>query len=256
MRVLILGGTAEASALARALAGDARFEAVLSLAGRTRSPRLPPIPSRIGGFGGVAGLAAYLRAERITALIDATHPFAEQMSRHAAQAADLAKVPLLRLDRPPWHPEPGDMWIAVPDMRAAAEALGGAPRRVFLTVGQKDLPAFRAAPWHRYLVRSVDPPDPAALPPGASVIAARGPFDEADETALLRDNGIDILVTKNSGGDATAAKLRAARALGVPVVMVQRPPVLAQIPSVADPQAALDWLAWLHGAEGAARRGV
>ena len=252
---MILGGTSEASALARAIAGDPRFHATLSLAGRTRAPVPPPIQRRIGGFGGVDGLIAYLRAERIDALVDATHPFAEQMTRHAEAAAKQTGVPLLAICRPPWLPVPGDRWTIVPDMTTAAEALGRTPRRVFLTIGQKDLSAFAAAPWHHYLIRSVDPPDPAMLPPQAEVIAARGPFAEAAERRLLQEHRIDIVVTKNSGGTATGAKLVAARTLGLPVVMVARPapPPLATVP---DASAALDWLVQRHGATAAPRRGV
>ncbi len=256
MRVLILGGTGEATALAHALAGDARFEATLSLAGRTRSPVTPPIPYRIGGFGGVAGLAAYLGGERIAALIDATHPFAAQMSRHAVLAAELARVPLLRISRSPWQATPDDHWTVVPDMAAAAEALVGTPRRVFLTIGQKDLAAFAAAPWHDYLVRSVDPPDPAALPPRATVIVARGPFEREAERTLLRQHRIEVVVTKNSGGSATVGKLIAARTLGLPVIMVERPPALPGMSTVADSRAGLEWLTQLHGGARPERRGV
>ena len=252
---MILGGTGEASALARAIAGDPRFRATLSLAGRTRAPVPPPIPWRIGGFGGVEGLAVYLRAEHIEALIDATHPFAEQITRHAEAAAKRIGVPLLAICRPPWQPVAGDRWTMVPDMPAAAEALGRTPRRVFLTIGQKDLSAFAAAPWHYYLIRSVNPPDPAALPPEAEVIAARGPFEETAERQLLAQHRIDIIVTKNSGGTATAGKLVAARALGLPAVMVARPARPA-VATVADAPAALDWLLQLHGAMTAPRRGV
>jgi len=255
MRVLILGGTTEASELARALADDRRFDAVLSLAGRTRAPAQSPIPSRTGGFGGVEGLVAYLRAERVDALIDATHPFAAQISRHAVAAGEMARVPALALRRPPWQPVEGDRWTVVADMPAAARALGRSPRRVFLTIGQKDLAVFAAAPWHHYLVRSVDPHDPAALPPGAKAITARGPFEEGAERRLLEAHRIDVLVTKNSGGTATAAKLAAARALHLPVVMAARP-AAPPAETVADAQAALDWLVRLHGAMSAARRGV
>jgi precorrin-6A/cobalt-precorrin-6A reductase len=255
MRVLILGGTSEATALARALADDPRFQATLSLAGRTRAPVPPPIPWRIGGFGGVDGLIAYLRAERIDALVDATHPFAEQITRHAEAAAGPTGVPLLVICRPPWQPSPGDHWTIVPDMPAAAKALGRTPRRVFLTIGQKDLSTFAAAPWHHYLIRSIDPPNPAALPTQAEVIAARGPFQEAAERQLLAQHRIDIIVTKNSGGTATAGKLVAARALGLPVVMVARPAPPA-IATVAEAPAAMDWLVQLHGAPTAPRRGV
>lgn len=253
MNVLILGGTTEASAIARALAGSARVRATLSLAGRTRAPVLPAIPSRRGGFGGVDGLVRYLRGHAVDALIDATHPFAARISANAVAAAALAPVPLLAVLRPAWTATPGDRWTEVADMAAAAAALGTAPRRVFLTVGQGDLAPFAAAPRHRYLIRSIELPDPASLPPGARCVAARGPFAEADERRLLRAEGIEVLVTKNSGGDATAAKLAAARALGVPVVMVARPPGPAA-PTVPDAAGALAWLR--HRAASGWRRGV
>ena len=255
MRVLILGGTSEAAALARALAGDARFCATLSLAGRTRAPAAPPIPHRVGGFGGIAGLADYLRAERIDALIDATHPFAAQMSRHAVAAATQTGTRLLVIARPRWQPVPGDRWITVATMPAAADALGHTARRVFLTIGRQDLAPFVAAPWHCYLIRSVEPPDPVALPPRAEVIAARGPFAEADERRLLAQRRIDVMVTKNSGGSATAGKLAAARALGLPVVMVERPAAPPAGNTVADAESAHAWLLRVH-AETTAERGV
>jgi precorrin-6A/cobalt-precorrin-6A reductase len=255
MRVLILGGTSEAAALARTLAGDARFRATLSLAGRTRTPHGPPILLRIGGFGGIEGLAGYLRTERIDALIDATHPFATQMSRHAAAAAAQTGTSLLAVCRPPWQPVPGDRWTMVVTIQAAADALDLAPRRVFLTVGRQDLAPFAAAPWHHYLIRSVDPPDPAALPPHAEIITARGPFAEADERRLLALHRIDVIVTKNSGGSATAAKLAAARALALPVIMVERPPAPHAGTIVADAAAAHAWLLRVHGGK-IAERGV
>lgn len=255
LKVLILGGTTEASALARALADDSRFDAVLSLAGRTRAPRTPPIPFRIGGFGGAEGLAAHLRREAIAALVDATHPFAAQMSRNAAGAAALAGVPLLAVCRPAWQPAAGDRWVPVADMAAAVAALGPAPRRVFLTIGQKELAPFQAAPQHAYLIRSVDAPDLEALPPLAEVITARGPFAEADERRLLRDKRIDVIVTKNSGGAATEAKLPAARALGLPVIMVERP-ARPDVETVASVEDALAWLERLHRAMAPSRRGV
>ena len=251
MRLLILGGSSEASALARALAGDARFAATVSLAGRTRAPVLPPVPVRIGGFGGVPGLVAWLRAERIAALVNATHPFAARMSANAAVAASETGTKLLRVLRPEWTPAPGDDWRHVPDMAQAARALGERPLRVLLTVGRQDLGPFAAAPQHQYVIRSVDPPPPETLPPHASVISARGPFDAAAETALLREHAIEAVVTKNAGGIATEAKLAAARALGVPVVMVARPPA-APGEHVPDIAAALAWLDRVH----AALRGV
>ena len=247
MKLLILGGTGEASALARALADDPRFSAVLSLAGRTRHPAPQPLPTRRGGFGGAAGLARYLAAERIAALIDATHPFAVEISRNAVEAARATATPLLTILRPQWEPAPGDCWLPVPDMPAAAAALGNAPRRVLLTIGRQDLAPFAAAPWHHYIVRSVDPPPPEELPPAAEIIAMRGPFLAADERRLLAGRGIQILVTKNSGGSATVGKLHAARALGIPVVMVARPPKPAS-ETRATVVEALAWLARRHAA--------
>jgi precorrin-6A/cobalt-precorrin-6A reductase len=239
LRLLILGGTTEASALARLLVGEAWVAPVLSLAGRTRLPVLPPIPSRIGGFGGASGLADYLRAGRIGLLIDATHPFAARISANAEAAAEIAGVPRLVLQRPCWTPVEGDRWTPVASVSAAAAALGETPRRVFLTIGRHDLPPFRAAPQHRYLIRSVDAPAPDLLPPLAEILTGRGPFDIAAETTLMRQRAIDALVTKNSGGDD--AKLRAARTLGLPVIMVDRP--AAPIgDTVADATAAMAWL--------------
>lgn len=240
MRVLILGGTTEASAIARALADDSRFDAVLSFAGRTRAPLPPPIPFRVGGFGGVAGLADYVRRERFDALVDATHPFAVQIKANAA-AVDVARVAVLR---PAWTSVAGDRWTHVATMTEACAALGPQPRRVFLTVGQQELAPFD--PPHHYLIRSVDPP--ARVPAGAQVITARGPFDVAAETALLAAHNIDVLVTKNSGGTATAAKLVAARKLDLSVVMVSRPPCLGAFVPDADGA-----IRWLHHAY---RRGV
>jgi precorrin-6A/cobalt-precorrin-6A reductase len=247
MNLLILGGTSEASALARALADDNRFQATISLAGRTQNPAPQRLPVRSGGFGGIDGLARYLIEHRIDALFDATHPFAAQMTRHAEAAARQTGTALLAIQRQAWQQQPGDRWIEVPDLPAAAEALGPAPRRVWLTIGQKDLAPFAAAPWHYYLVRSVDAPPAEHLPPQAEVIAARGPFALAAELTLLQEQWIDVLVTKNSGGEATEAKLTAARMLHVPVVMIARPaPPAAE--TVATVPEALAWLACRHAA--------
>lgn len=241
--VLILGGTTEAAELGRALAGDARFRATISLAGRTRRPAPQALPVRMGGFGGVAGLIDHLRGENIAALIDATHPFAAQMTAHAVAAAAATGTALLLVRRPEWRPGAGDVWRMVDSMAEAAGALGKLPRRVLLTVGQKDLAPFAAVPWHDYLIRSIEPP--AGDAPAHRFLAARGPFTEAEELALLRRERIDAIVTKNSGGVATEAKLAAARALGVSVVMVARPPLpegAACVATVSDADAALAWL--------------
>ncbi|GHE02111.1 cobalt-precorrin-6x reductase [Defluviimonas sp. 20V17] len=226
-RVLVLGGTSEASALARALA-DAGIEAVLSYAGRTRAPAAQPLPIRVGGFGGPQGLADWLRAERITHLVDATHPFAAQISCNAVAAARATGVPLIALERPAWQAGPGDRWVAVADTEAAVAALPEAPARVFLAIGRQTLASFAARPDHLYLLRLVDPPE-AALPlPRTEVVIARGPFDLSGDTALLRDHRIDLIVAKNAGGAGARAKLDAARALGLPVVMIDRPALPAR----------------------------
>jgi precorrin-6A/cobalt-precorrin-6A reductase len=221
MRILILGGTTEASALARRLAGHQHIQAVLSFAGRTRSPVAPPIPFRVGGFGGVEGLKSYLADQQIDRVVDATHPFAAQMSRHAVAACRTLALPIAGFTRAAWAAQDGDRWTRVADMAAAVDALGARPRRVFLTVGGVRLGAFAVAPWHWYLVRAIDPPGGLQF---QRLILARGPFGVEDEIALMRHEAIDVLVTKNSGGTATRAKIDAARALGAEVVIVDRPP--------------------------------
>lgn len=192
------------------------------------------------------GLVAFLRAERIRAVVDATHPFAARMSRNAAQACRSAGVPLLALVRPEWTPGAGDRWTIVPDMAGAVAALGDAPRRVFLTVGRLELAAFEAAPQHAYLVRTIDPVGAVALP-NLVEIRHRPPFDEAAERALMEAERIDLLVTKNSGAAATRPKLDAARALGLPVIVVARPARPEGVEAVATAEAALDWLERVHG---------
>jgi precorrin-6A/cobalt-precorrin-6A reductase len=222
-RILILGGTSEAMALARVLAERPEIVAVMSLAGRTGHPVLPPIAHRIGGFGGIDGLAAYLEEQPIAAVIDATHPFAAQMTRNAAEACERLGVPRLVFTRPAWRPSEGDQWICVTDTDAAVDALGDVPRKVFLTVGRLSLPAFKRAPQHHYVMRSIDAPEEADRPPQMELILARGPYDVSAERDLMATHGIDVVVTKNSGGNATDAKLAAARELGLAVIMIERP---------------------------------
>jgi len=223
MRVLLLGGTSEASKLARLLAGRPNLECLLSFAGRTKTPLAPPVPFRIGGFGGIDGLVAFLAAQEIDLLVDATHPFAEQISQNAAAAATRAGIPLAVVSRPPWPREPGDRWIEVGDMAGAAQAIGAAARRVFLTIGRLQLAAFEAAPQHSYLIRTIETAEVAPSLPSYRVISGLGPFSQADEENLLREEKIEVVVTKNSGGEATRAKILAARHLGLSVVVVQRP---------------------------------
>lgn len=227
------------------MAADARFGArlslVSSLAGSTRAPLLPAGAVRVGGFGGAEGLAAWLKDERVNLLVDATHPFATRISESAASAAARAGIPRLVLLRSPWHRRPGDHWIETPTVDAAAAALPAAARRVFLTVGARACALFAGREDLWFLVRLVD--EPARPLPLARyrLICARGPFAEADERALLVEHGIDCLVTRASGGAATAAKLAAARALSLPVVMIRRPPPPpgARVSSVA---AAVEWI--------------
>ena len=223
LNVLILGGTTEASVLARQVAGNPRLAPILSLAGRTTNPRAQPIATRTGGFGGIKGLVRYLRDEAIEAVIDATHPYADQMSAHAVAACRETGVPLASLVRPEWQAEAGDRWQVVPSFDTAARALGPTPRRVFLSLGRQELHVFAAAPQHHYIARLIERPERADLPPDLRLVQARGPFDREAELRLLTEEQIDVMVSKNSGGDATYAKIEAARALALPVVMVARP---------------------------------
>ncbi len=246
--ILVLGGTLEASALALALA-ERGERAVLSYAGRVAQPKAQPIAVRVGGFGGVAGLVAHLRRERVSHLVDATHPFAAQMSRHAVEAAAQAGVPLLALSRPPWQPGPGDRWCEVDSIGAAVAALAGPPQRVMLALGRLHLTDFAAQPQHHYLLRLVDAPEAPPPLPRHTVLVARGPFDVAGDTALLQAHGIERIVCKNAGGSGAQAKLLAARALGLPVLMVQRP-VIAARHTVASVAEALQWLDHRDASEG------
>ncbi len=250
-KLLILGGSSEGAELARALGPDPRFDATLSLAGATQHPAKSPARMRSGGFGGVEGLARYLIENRINLLIDATHPFAANMKRNAVEAAGAAGVTLLAIRRPAWVPEPGDDWIVVADLEEAAVALGEQPQRVMLTSGRKELAPFKAAGQHFYMLRSVQAPEPDELPARVETILARGPFNFADELELLGAHAIDVLVTKNSGGMATSAKLAAARALSLPVIMVSRPamPDAVSVETVAE---ALAWLERDHGSTSSA----
>jgi precorrin-6A/cobalt-precorrin-6A reductase len=252
-RILILGGTTEARMLAEQLAGRRELDVTLSLAGRTVSPARQPVPVRSGGFGGAAGLADYLLRERIDALIDATHPYASRISANALAAAHETNVPFVVLRRPPWIAVAGDHWTDVSDVPEAVRALGQSPRHVFVTLGRNELAPFAGAPQHHYLIRSVDPVDPPLPLPHAVYLTGRGPFAEAGDRALMITHGIDGVIAKNSGGSATYGKIAAARALGIGVIVLRRPPAPAA-PSVATVEDAIAWLD--HALTSATARGV
>ncbi|MFF4407719.1 cobalt-precorrin-6A reductase [Streptoverticillium reticulum] len=239
--VLILGGTTEARQLAAELAANPALRVTSSLAGRVAQPRLPAGEVRIGGFGGPEGLARWLREQQVDALIDATHPFAGTISFNAAQAAAEVHVPLLALRRPGWVAGPGDHWHDVASLEEAAGALPALGERAFLTTGRMGLAAFAHLEDMWFLMRSVDAPE-GTVPPRMEVLLDRGPFTVEGERELLRRHRIDVLVTKDSGAVATAAKLVAARAAGVPVVVVRRPAVPAGVPVVTDVAGAVGWL--------------
>jgi precorrin-6A/cobalt-precorrin-6A reductase len=238
--LLILGGTTEANALAKAVV-EQGIPSTYSYAGRVENPRPQPLPVRVGGFGGVEGLASYLRDQAITHVVDATHPFAAQMSGNAVEACRAAQVPLASLTRPAWEAQDGDRWLHVADINGAVAALPGQPQRVFLAVGRMHLEDFAAQPQHRYLLRLVD--EPGELPlPNCDVVVSRGPFTVADDRALMQQHGIELVVSKNAGGTGARAKLDAARALGVPVLMIDRP-ALPQRTELSNVAQVLDWLA-------------
>jgi precorrin-6A/cobalt-precorrin-6A reductase len=244
--ILILGGTAEAKSLARRLADDPCFTVKLSLAGRTKEPAEQPVPVRIGGFGGIQGLADYLRRQGISILIDATHPYAAQISRNAAEAARLVDIPLIALRRSPWERQAGDRWREVDSVAEAVEALGYMPRKAFLTLGRQELLPFEAAPQHQYLIRSVDPVEPPLAVPNATYLTSRGPFAQSDEAQLLAGRGVEVIVAKNSGGPSSYGKIAAARALGIEVLLIARPH-LPDVPSVETVEDVLEWLS--HASE-------
>ncbi|WP_025736157.1 cobalt-precorrin-6A reductase [Mycobacterium genavense] len=239
MRVLLLGGTAEGRALAKAL-DPADVDVISSLADRVPDPALPVGSVRIGGFGGVDGLKSWLREHRIDAVVDATHPFAATMTAHAAQASGELEIPHLVLARPAW--DPGTAIRVASDTEAAQAVENQRYQRVFLTTGRSGTKAFQASEaW--FLIRAVTEPDARTLPRRHALLLSRGPYRYDDELAIMRDHRIDALVTKNSGGDMTRAKLDAAAALDIPVVMVQRPPLPAGVTKVDTVEQAADWVA-------------
>lgn len=239
MRALILGGTADASLLAVEIA-RAGIDAIYSYGGRTRAPADQPLPTRIGGFGGVSGLADYIRSERITHVIDATHPFAAEMSRNAVAACAETGMPLIALERAPWTRVPGDNWIEVVDVNAAVVALPETPAKVFLAIGRQHIAPFATKPQHTYTLRFVDPPE-APLPFAADVIVSRGPFTLHTELEMMRTRGIAWIVARNSGGDGARAKIDAARMLRLPVIMISRP----ELPERQRAQSVTEVMQWL-----------
>jgi precorrin-6A/cobalt-precorrin-6A reductase len=243
--VLILGGTAEAVDLANRIAGN--FNVTYSLAGRTKNPALPDnVTVRTGGFGGIGALTGWMRENGTDAVVDATHPFAAQIAGNAAEACVAADIPRLKLRRAEWVQQQGENWQTVSNVQGAADALPFAGQRAFLSVGRQEIAAFAAAKGAALIIRSIDPPDDPDILPGATFITGRGPFTVADETALLQEHNIDVLVSKNAGGDSTYAKIAAARKLGIKVIMIERPPVPPG--DVTDNAAtALDWLHALFG---------
>jgi len=227
--------------MARALA-EAGVDAVYSYAGRTDRPVAPPLPVRVGGFGGVAGLVDLLFTQYFTHIIDATHPFAAQMSRNAVEASKIAGVPLMALEREPWTARPGDRWTHVADTAAAVAALSDRPRRVFLAIGRQTLDAFATAPSNFYLLRLVDAPSEPLPLPRAEAVIARGPFTVEGDRALLTNHRIEVIVAKNSGGAGAEAKLVAARDLGLPVILIDRP----RLPHRRVARTVSEVMAWLR----------
>jgi len=250
--ILLLGGTSQASALARLLA-QRGVAATLSYAGRTDTPLAQPIAVRIGGFGGVEGLVDYLRTRRITHLVDATHPFAATMSAHAVEAARRAGVAHVALTRPAWRAQPGDRWTHVADMAGAVAALAGPPRRVMLALGRMHVEAFAAQPQHHYLLRFVDAPATPPALPRHSLVIDRGPFSVEGDLRLMQAHGIDLVVSKNAGGTGAEAKIIAARQLSLPVLVIDRPIMPARTEMYA-PEAVLRWLD--HAGPSSTDRGV
>jgi precorrin-6A/cobalt-precorrin-6A reductase len=241
-RLLILGGTGDAAELAARASQIAEIEVVSSLAGRTQQPFTPKTGTvRIGGFGGAAGLAEFLLDRPIDLLIDATHPFAARISANAAVAAAECNVPYLMLVRPAWERVEGDRWIEVASHSEAAKALSGQSQRVFLTIGRQELAAFAGLDAIWFLMRAIDPPALNTRIPNGKLLLARGPFTLDDERELLLEYQIDTIVSKNSGGSATYAKVVAARELGILVVMVQRPPI-PDVEQVDNVEGAIAWL--------------
>jgi precorrin-6A/cobalt-precorrin-6A reductase len=240
MRVLVLGGTSDANRLADAIA-RARIEAIYSYAGRTQSPVTQSLPVRTGGFGGESGLIEFIKAEQVTHLIDATHPFATEMSRHAIAACAALDLPMIALERAPWKKVTGDRWIEVESIDAAVEALPRPHAHVFLAIGRQHLMPFAAKPQHAYTLRFVDPPNGPLPLPDTEIIVSRGPFTFQGDLELMRTRNIEWVVARNAGGAGARAKIDAARELGLLIVMIARP-ALPERPQAESVEEVLAWL--------------
>jgi len=265
LRLLLLAGTTEARALADALQRDPTIALTVSLAGRTTVPLPLAGTLRSGGFGGASGLQRWLVEDRTDLVIDATHPYAAQMETNICAACTALGLPLLGLERPAWERLPGDRWTEVASLAEAVDLIGSAPCCVLITTGRSGLEALESQPQHLYLIRSIEAPEPPLALPNAHYLSARGPFSYADELALMRDYGVEWLVSKNSGGAATYAKIEAARRLSLPVAMIARPHLARDCETAPDPEAALHWIAkWrrncvgdaAHDAASSVERGV
>lgn len=245
LQILILGGTGDAARLAAGINADPKFAVTTSLAGRTENPKKLAGKVRVGGFGGIVGLVDYLRESRIDVLVDASHPFAAQIRRHAMAAAAKAKIPLLRLERAAWARMRGDRWHEVDDLGEAAKLSPKLGHRAFLTVGRTELTSFSDVTGVHFLVRLVDPPASPLPLADFEIMLERGPFDETEELQLMRMRHVDLVIAKNSGGDATYGKIAAARELKIPVILQRRPALpsgYAPAAMVETAEAAMEWL--------------
>lgn len=244
-KVLVLAGTTEARDLCECLV-EQNVQAMASLAGRVLRPRGLGLPTRIGGFGGVDGMVRFIRENTISHVIDATHPFAAQISRNARMSCDITQTPLAVLERPPWVQTSGDNWRMVSDIAAAVDAIQDNPHRIFLGIGRQNLAAFERKPQHHYVSRVIDPPEPHPQLPSCEILLQRGPFRIRDDIALFTSRAIDLVISKNAGGAAARSKIDAARQLGLPVIMIDRP-IFDDIGfPVFRPRSIKDIPEWLH----------
>lgn len=239
--ILVLGGSNEGFALAKTLQGHKNYTITSSLAGRTSLPKKPVGPYRIGGFGGSEGLKHYINTNKIDAIIDATHPFAQNITKNAAKAAGDTKCPLLHIWRPQWKRAAKDNWIEVPTMQAAAERLTKHHAPIFLTIGRLELAAFLPRTDLAFITRAIEPNQNEQWPKNFHFIYAKGPFDYNQELALIKKYNIKAIVTKNSGGPGAFAKIEVARTLNLPVIMINRPPK-PKGNLASTPEEALNWL--------------